>query len=304
MVFLNMLNLLFPLLIFCLFACQNIPAISNANPKPISTQNDNRSLDTLQLKLNKKVNESSGLVRIGNQFWTHNDSGGKAALYQIDPESGALIKTVVIENADNRDWEDLAKDSTHLYIGDFGNNRGGRKDLVIYKVSIAELNDKTSITADLIQFNYSDQQKYYSSYQHNHDCEAMIAHGDKLFLFSKNWLDRKCKLYELPKNAGTYTVSPISEFDAMGTITAATISDEGQFLFLLGYIPGDGFDPFIWRISDWGSDHFFEGQMKRIDLTPRRQTEGVCIYNESELLISSEAEGSGYPTLFTFPQSF
>jgi len=261
-------------------------------------------LNTLQTQLSKEVDENSGLVRIGDQFWTHNDSGGKAAIYQIDPQSGEVLKTVTIENAQNRDWEDLAADEQHLYIGDFGNNRGGRKDLVIYKIALADLIKSTTATAEVISFSYTDQDKYYNSYQHNHDCEAMIAKGDKLYLFSKNWLNKKCKLYELPKTAGNYSISPISEFDAQGTITAATLSDKGEELFLLGYIPGQGFDPFIWRISDWGNNQFFAGEMKRIDLKPRRQTEGISLYKDSLLLISAEAEGNGFPTLFTLARSF
>ena len=80
------------------------------------------------------INESSGLVFFDDQLWTHNDKGGEDKIYQIDTSTGVVIQTVVIAAADNDDWEDLAQDENHIYIGDFGNNKGDRMNLKIYKI--------------------------------------------------------------------------------------------------------------------------------------------------------------------------
>src|SRR5690606_14700262 len=77
------------------------------------------------------LDETSGLLFYNNTFITHTDSGGKAELYEVNPTTGAITRTVEITNATNGDWEDIAQDSTHIYIGDIGNNSGDRTDLKI-----------------------------------------------------------------------------------------------------------------------------------------------------------------------------
>ncbi len=66
-------------------------------------------------------------------MYTFNDSGNLPELYQIDSNSGKILK-VLKTTAENKDWEALANDGENFYIGDFGNNSGTRKDLKIYKI--------------------------------------------------------------------------------------------------------------------------------------------------------------------------
>ena len=256
------------------------------------------TLDTAQLKLSKSIDETSGLVKIDDTFWTHNDSGGEPTLYQFDPSSGELIRRVHFKGAKNVDWEDISIDSNYIYVGNFGNNRGNRKDLGIYKARIQDLMTNDEVESELITFSYPDQSKFYSGYNHNHDCESMIAYNDQLYLFSKNWQNMKTKLYSLPNISGDYVASLIDSFDVRGTLTAASLSDDMTELYLLGYNPGDGFDPFVWTVSDWEGDNFLSGQMNRVNITNRRQTEGIVMANDSTLYISAEHEGGGYPILF------
>lgn len=56
------------------------------------------------------VQETSGIETTNPVYiWTHNDSGGEPELYKIDT-FGTLIKTIVIKNAQNTDWEDVTSD--------------------------------------------------------------------------------------------------------------------------------------------------------------------------------------------------
>lgn len=257
-------------------------------------------LDTIQYQLDKVINETSGLVKIGDGYWTNNDSGGEPAIYQFDPLSGDVIRTVRVNGVKNHDWEELTSDSTYIYIGDFGNNRGNRKNLAIYKVLISEVLSKDEVEAELIQFSYPDQTAFYSGYNHNHDSEGMITFGDSLYLFSKNWQDMRCKLYALPKDPGTYEAHMISEFDSRGTITAAALSDDQQEIYLLGYNPGVGFDPFVWTLRDWHGTDFLSGDRVRKNFSVRRQMEAIIMSNDSTLYITSEDEDGGYPSLFSY----
>ena len=110
-----------------------------------------------------ETKESSGLViESPNRFWTHNDSGDKARLYQFD-STGILRRTVVVKKADNVDWEDIALDAErrNFYIGDFGNNGQNRTDLTIYKIPIPQsattFFQTDTVIAEKIAFSYPDQ---------------------------------------------------------------------------------------------------------------------------------------------------
>ena len=259
---------------------------------------DTITLDTVQTKLSKVIAETSGLALIDSTFWTHNDSGGEPALYEFDPYSGSVLRTVFFNGAENNDWEDITTDSTYVYVGNFGNNFGNRKNLKIYKARISDLLTEDKIETEEIAFSYPDQEKFFNGYGHNHDCESVIAYGDSLYLFSKNWQDMRTKLYSLPKTPGTYVANLIDTADARGTLTGAALSDDQSQLFLLGYNPGDGFDPFVWTVSDWTGSNFLSGKMVRKNISNRRQTEGIMMLDDYTVFISAENEDGGDPILF------
>ncbi len=85
-----------------------------------------------------EVSETSGLIYYDNALWTINDSGNAPILYKLSPETGEVLQRIQIANATNKDWEDLAQDEEHIYIGDFGNNMGKRSKL---KILILEKNN-------------------------------------------------------------------------------------------------------------------------------------------------------------------
>ena len=90
-------------------------------------------------KLPSQLNEISGIEIINDTiFVAINDSGNEPILFLLNKEA-KILKTVKINGAENNDWEDLAADEEHIYIGDFGNNLNKRKELIIYKVKIKEI---------------------------------------------------------------------------------------------------------------------------------------------------------------------
>ena len=90
--------------------------------------------------LEDEIQETSGLLFVGDELWTHNDSGNENRLYQLDTMTGAVLREVLIANAENEDWEDITQDNQYIYIGDFGNNEGTRTDLRIYRILKSSLN--------------------------------------------------------------------------------------------------------------------------------------------------------------------
>ena len=258
-----------------------INIIQNINIK------DNEKVATVT-KLTDTTKESSGLTYIDGTLWTHNDSGGEPKLYAIDKKNGKIVRTVTISNATNVDWEDLAYDSTHLFIGDFGNNMGKRKNLRIYKIKRSDLKQKTAIKAEIIDFSYATQTNFTSSSNNNFDCEAFIVYENKLYLFSKNHGDKKTDLYRLDIEAGEDVGEKIATFNTDALVTGASIDIENKVLALIGYTTKG--TPRTWIFSKFTDADFFKGDIVKIKWgTPAKaQIEGVTHIAKGKLYISSE----------------
>ena len=246
--------------------------------------------------ISSKVNESSGIVFLEDKIWTHNDSGDEPYIYQVSPESGDVLRTVSLKEADSRDWEDIAIDTNFLFVGDFGNNGGKRRDLAIYRINRADLaGEKESVDAFKMDFTYPDRVDYNPpAYGHNFDCEAMISVSDSVFLFSKNHQDKHCRLYVLENDLPEQTAQIRDRIDTEGMITGAGIAIEKGVLALVGYNfnPQAGhFGPFVWFFWDYPNNHFFKGKRKRVNLPVFAQTEGICYWKDLKFLISSEKSG-------------
>lgn len=242
--------------------------------------------------LNTEIKETSGLAFVNNRLITHNDSGGKAALYEIDTTSGAVMRTVYVANATNVDWEDIASDQNFIYIGDFGNNNGSRTNLKIYKISISDylstVND--TVLADTISFSYADQTDFTpASMATKYDAEALVSFSDSLYLFTKNWVDSISYVYQIPKTPGTYSVSIVDSIYTRGLITGADISTKTNTLILCGYI---GVTPFVSEVDSLQFP-FSKGQQVHtifpVNYQYSRQTEGICTNNSRGFFLSAEA---------------
>jgi hypothetical protein len=272
------------LMLFIFFSgvSQNIPK----GEKQIEALSSSILID----KLSNKVKETSGLIFFRGSIWTINDSGGKAQIYRLDNKTGKVVQVISIKNAHNIDFEDLTQDDDFIYIGDFGNNFGNRKDLSIYKIAKMDIPKKGNIrlNAQQIKFNYSDQKSFErKSRKNNYDCEAIISVDDKLYLFTKNWVDEKTRVYAVPKKAGEYTVEVVGKFFVDGLITAAEYNKDSGMLCLLGY---KDFMPFIWAFWNYQEHDFFGGEKRRYNLESIHgaQTEGICFNDKGDILISCE----------------
>jgi hypothetical protein len=233
------------------------------------------------------VRESSGLMFWNGLLWTHNDSGSQPELLALDPENRSVVKTLRIGNAGNVDWEDIARDDTFLYIGDFGNNNGNRTNLRIYKVPLSDL-DSESATAEVISFSYSDQEDFSSKpNNNNYDAEAMIAVGDSLYIFSKNWVNLRTRVYSLPKTPGSYVAQVQGNIYADGMITGADFNPQDSVVLLCGY--NKVLQPFVWLLWDFRGADYFGGNKRKINFNlPFHQIEGVAWKDGAEYWLSNE----------------
>lgn len=176
------------------------------------------------------VKESSGLVVVDKAtIWTHSDSGYDNELYLVD-SNGVLLRTVVVGNATNVDWEDLAFDlEGNLWINDAGNNSNARKNLRLYRINKDDLASSDLVDADqIIDFSYPDQQAFPPQNSNmNFDIEGMFCYQDSVYLITKNRskpTNGYAKLYALPMITGTYVASLIDSFFVEEDMTRSRIT--------------------------------------------------------------------------------
>jgi hypothetical protein len=248
--------------------------------------------------------ETSGLQMAGNYLWSFNDGGNSPTLYRIDTLTNTLLQRVILQDAKNVDWEDIAFDGVYIYIGDFGNNaNGARTDLTIYKFPLSDIPDYTThpvatITAaqmQVIHFTYSDQPQPPAASTANNtkfDCEAMIVVNDKIHLFSKNWISNTSTHYIIyGTGAGSYTAFATESLATGYLVTAADKVPGQNIIALLGYqVTGTG-NHFLSILSDYRADSFFSCNNRTIDLPDALimgQAEGLTFRNGKYGYISNE----------------
>lgn len=256
----------------------------------------------IQTSLQDSVKESSSLAQFSGQTWTANDSGDGANLYQINEQTGQVVKQVYVNNVISYDWEALAQDADSLYVMDCGNNHGTRDSRTIIKIDSQTLmaadDGETIAAVNTTRFSMADKPKEkLTMYMHDYDCEAATVVDQQLWVFSKNWINLQSRLYrmdliEITNSAVNKNVIPVMSEQVLevdGLITAADYNAATEQLVLLGYDDNLIYKhPFIWFIPvkdkylDWG-------RAKRFNLAPYGQWESILWQGNKQLILTAEA---------------
>ena len=190
-----------------------------------------------------EVEESSGLAasrRNPGLLWTHNDSGDEPRLYCLNGE-GASCGTWTVAGADAFDWEDMAAGpgpaagEPSLYLGDIGDNRATRPNVVVYRVrepaadAGAGGGAASTASAEALTLRYADGP---------HDAEALMVHpttGD-LYVVTKSLTGGG--VYKAP--AGTSVLTRVADIDlGLGeAVTGGDIAPDGRRVALSTYRRG------------------------------------------------------------------
>jgi len=172
-----------------------------------------------------RLNEISGIVashNYPNHFWVINDSGDDPNIYLINSK-GALIHTLTIANATNRDWEALAI-SVHdgksmIYVGDIGDNRAKREQIQIYQI---EEPDSTSSTITAITMNIS-----YAEGARDAECLMYDASSNELIIVTKR--EKKVLVYSFPFEDADVELTKKGNID-FRYVTGGDINKNGEVL--------------------------------------------------------------------------
>ncbi len=253
--------------------------------------------------LSKQLNEISGIDdAFHGVYFSINDSGDDSFVYLIK-DDGSVLHKMFVSGAENIDWEDLSSDGNFLYIGDIGNNRNQRKDLMVYRVPInnswmfyffdRKLNHNLpdTVIAELYALNYPDQMMFPpEGSQMNFDSEALTYADGKLLILSK---DRSkpykgiCKIYEADLSNNLLEVKLLQEIQLKGVS------------WLTGSVTGcDYFNNKLYVLT-YKRLFVFERRKNQFELVrqknlgPLQQWEGICVDSEEQIRIVAEKSRLG-----------
>ena len=242
---------------------------------------------TKDISLSKKIDETSGLEIVDNQFITHNDSGGDPKLYYLD-KKGKIVFERTLEGVKNNDWEDITQDDEFIYVADMGNNYDTRKNLSVIKIP----RDKNSvIDPEIIKFNYPEQNDFRYKKLSQFDAEALISINEFLIIFTKNRATKKTDIYSLPKNGGEYEAKKIGSLNTQSIITGGDYDQENELLILTSTISFDEY--YILKIKDFSLKNKKDYKIEMYEIPiGKTQVEAVKIIDSNTFWITSEDEKS------------
>jgi hypothetical protein len=144
-------------------------------------------------------------------------------LYRLGYD-GVVQKTVFLKGATNRDWEDMTRSGTDLYIADIGDNNKAYTDYSIYKFPEPAATADTVSAFEIIRFQYPDGP---------HDAEAFLVDPDtkSIYIITKN--DNPAAIYRLTYPYSTSqlnTVVKSGELTINGVVSAALSEDGAEIL--------------------------------------------------------------------------
>lgn len=277
----------------------------------LSCQQDSGVLRTVY-SLPKKLKEVSGITYLetSNLLYTLEDSGNANEIYGLNFENGSIEKTILIEDTENIDWEDLTKDKTgNLYIGDFGNNDNERKDLSIYKIGKESLASESAIPAYKVSFSYPEQKDFPPKKTALFfDVEGFFEYNNNFYLFTKNrskGFNGTSFLYKVPNAPGFHQAVLMGEFKTCDNydhcaITAATISPDASKVAVLTHDK-------IFLFENFTGDDFLNGTKTTIKLEHFSQKEAISFIDNNRLFIADEKskseEGNVYELYITKSKS-
>jgi len=250
-----------------------------------------------------EVSESSGLIYFNNHLITHNDSDNTAQLFELDTLTREIIRTVKIVNAVNQDWEAITQDETYIYIGDFGNNLGLRKDLRIYRILKTDFLRSNSVTAAIINFSYEDQTDFTNTGNSDWDTESFFVLKDHFILLTKQWKSLGTVAYKLPISLGTHSAVRYDETTNLGLVTDVTFNENDDSILLVGY--SSFLLPFAKLYTLTEDDKLFSNTATTISLNVGfAQIEGVAVGENNCYYFTSEYFSRQMPSIVSEARLF
>lgn len=264
----------------------------SCNPKA----QDSSATDELKVEfsLPKKLKEVSGVALSQDKktLWAIEDQGNKNAVYGLNLQ-GELTADVLVENAENHDWEDITADAQgNLYIGDFGNNDNDRQNLSILKIDLKNTAQKTTRVIQETKFHYEGQMEFPPKKSNLlYDCEAFIEMNGNFYLFTKNrskGFDGTFLVFKVPNQPGDFQARLTGKLKLTGgysdaAITSAAINSTKTQIVLLNHKN-------IRVLTGFIPDDFSKTKISTVSLNHNSQKEAVVFLDDHTLLMADEKD--------------
>lgn len=275
--------------------------VLSCNPKA----QDSPKSDALSVEfaLPKKLKEVSGIALSKDKktIWAIEDQGNKNVIYGLDRQ-GNQIADILVENAENRDWEDITADAQgNIYIGDFGNNENNRQDLSILKVDLKESSQKAAKVTQTTTFHYEGQTEFPPKKSNwLYDCEAFVEKDGYFYLFTKNrskGFDGTFLVFQVPNKAGDFEAKLVAKLKLQGgysdaAITSAAINSRNQVVLLT--------HKNVYVLSSFFDKNFETAVIQKTPLNHNSQKEAVVYLDDKTLLIADEKDGKEGGNVYKF----
>lgn len=275
-----------------IFCTVSAIVLMSCNPKTQNEKVENDSLKT-EFSLPKKLKEVSGIALSQDQktIWAIEDAGNKNVVYGLNRQ-GDLTTDVLVENAENNDWEDITKDAVgNIYIGDFGNNENDRQNLSIIKLDLKTDSQKSTKVIQTTKFHYEGQTEFPPKKSNLlYDCEAFVEKDGSFYLFTKNrskGFDGTFLVFQIPNQEGDFEAKLIGKLKLEGgyndaAITSAAINSKNQVVLLN--------HKNINILSGFTANDFSAAKIQKISLNHNSQKEAVVFVDDKTLLIADEKD--------------
>lgn len=255
----------------------------------------------------KDIVESSGIAVSRcqpNVMWTHNDSGDDAYIFALDL-TGKLLGTYRVENAENKDWEDLAgyKDADgrcYLIIGEIGDNELRREEHTVYRVpepavpsdqpATGKGDARPTSSAEVLTYRYPGRDV---------DAETIMVHpatGD-IYVLSKNRRGPS-GVFKIKPSFGASQVQiaeKVAEVSVPsvpnGFLTGGDIAPDGRRVILCDYL--SGYELTLPEGAS-GFDAIWSQPPVPVDLGKRDEGESVAYTADGAALLAT-SEGANEP---------
>jgi hypothetical protein len=218
----------------------------------------------------ERIHESSGLVDLGDVMVTVNDSGDSSRVFVLDAETGETVG-VTDFGSDVNDVEALAPAGPrHVWVGDIGDNRRTRDDVVVHRVRVAarDLDARPTVS---IRLRYPDKSK---------DAEALFAdRRGRLHVITKSFSGGTVyRAPARPEPGEVNVLEPVARLDAY--VTDAALLRDGKHVLVRG--PGRAT---VHALPDFAS-------LGSFDLPRQQQGEAVSVGPEGRVRVSTEGAGT------------
>ena len=267
--------------------------LMSCNPKAQDSVTKSQEDLKTEFSLPKKLKEVSGIALSQDQktIWAIEDAGNKNVVYGLNRQ-GELVNDILVENAENNDWEDITKDAAgNIYIGDFGNNENDRQNLSILKLDLKSDSQKSTKVIQTTKFHYEGQTEFPPKKSNLlYDCEAFVEKDGSFYLFTKNrskGFDGTFLVFQIPNKEGDFEAKLIGKLKLEGgysdaAITSAAINSKNEIVLLA--------HKNIHVLSGFTANDFNSAKIQKMPLNHNSQKEAVVFVDDKTLLIADEKD--------------